>query len=70
MPDEEALSYDAFMTLAAAAGIDASGSHGKELFSFVQTTLTGLKALQEIDVAGAEPDMAFIPLSDNQMADN
>ena len=65
MPAEEPLSHDAFLTLADAAGIDLSGSHGEELFSFVQTTLAGLKALQEIDVAGAEPDMAFIPLSNH-----
>lgn len=64
MPEEEPLSYDAFLSLAAAAGIDVSGAHGEELFSFVQITLAGLKSLQEIDVAGAEPDMAFIPPSD------
>ena len=64
MPEEETLSYDSFLVLAAAAGIDVSGSHGEELFSFVQNTLAGLKSLQGIDVAGAEPDMAFIPASD------
>ena len=65
MPVDEPLSYEAFLTLAAAAGIDVSGPHGEELFSFVQTTLSGLNALQGIEVAGAEPDMAFIPPSDD-----
>ena len=64
MPEEEALSYDAFLVMAAAAGIDVSGTHGEELFSFVRNTLAGLKSLQGIDVAGAEPDMAFIPPSE------
>ena len=64
MPEEEPLSYDAFLVLAATAGIDVTGTHGEELFSFVQTTLTGLKSLQGIDVAEMEPDMAFIPLPD------
>ena len=64
MPEEEPLSHDAFLTLAAAAGLDVTGVHGEELFSFVQNTLAGLKSLQGIDVAGAEPDMAFIPPSD------
>jgi hypothetical protein len=64
MPEEEPLSYDGFLALAAAAGIDVSGAHGEELFSFVQNTLAGLKSLQGIDVAGGEPSMAFIPPSD------
>ena len=64
MPEEKPLAYEAFLSLAAAAGIDVSGSHGQELFAFVQNTLLGLKPLQQIDVAGAEPDMAFIPPSD------
>ena len=64
MSEEKPLSYEDFLSLAAAAGIDGSGSHGQELFAFVQNTLLGLKALQQIDVSGAEPDMAFVPPSD------
>jgi len=64
MPEKSPLSHDAFLALAEAAGIDVSGAHGEELFSFVQNILTGLESLQGIDVSGAEPDMAFIPPSD------
>ena len=64
MPEEKPLSYEDFLSLAAAAGIDGSGSHGEELFAFVQNTLVSLKPLQQIDVAGAEPDMAFVPHSE------
>lgn len=63
MPEEKPLSYEDFLSLAAAAGIDGIGSHGEELFTFVQNTLMGLKPLQQIDVAGAEPAMAFVPPS-------
>ena len=64
MPEEKPLSYEDFLSLAASAGIDGSGSHGQELFAFVQNTLLGLKPLQQIGVTGTEPDMAFIPPSD------
>ena len=61
MSQEQPLSREAFLSMAAAAGIDASGTHGDELYSIVQGTLAGLASLKDIDVAGIEPDMAFIP---------
>ena len=63
MPEDRPLSHEAFLAMAAAAGIDVGGAHGGELFSFVQNTLAGVKAVQGIDVAGAEPDVAFAPPS-------
>ncbi len=66
MSQEQPLSREAFLSMAAAAGIDASGTHGDELFSVVQGTLAGLASLKDIDVAGAEPDMAFIPTGADQ----
>ena len=56
------LSQEAFAFQAAAAGIDVTGSHGEELFSFVQNALASLETLKDIDVAGSDPDMAFMPL--------
>ena len=47
--------------MAASAGIDVSGEHGEELFSIVQSTLSGLESLKDIDVTDAEPDMSFAP---------
>ncbi len=61
MSEEQPLSREAFLSMAAAAGIDVSGTHGDELFSIVQGTLAGLASLKDIDVSGTEPDMAFIP---------
>ena len=61
MPRESPLSREAFLSIAAAAGIDAGGARGEELFEFVRNTLAGLESLMDIDVAGAEPDMAFNP---------
>jgi hypothetical protein len=61
MAADQPLSREAFTTLAAASGIDVSGDHGDELFDFVLATLAGLGSLKNIDVSGAEPDMAFKP---------
>jgi len=61
MPQEARLSKEAFLYMAASAGIDVSGEHGEELFSIVQATLAGLESLKDIDVTGTEPDMAFLP---------
>ena len=61
MPEEARLSKEAFLYMAASAGIDVTGEHGEELFSIVQATLAGLDSLKDIDVTDAEPDMAFAP---------
>ena len=65
MPEESGLSpklsKEAFLFMAASAGIDVSGEHGEELFSIVQATLSGLESLKDIDVTDAEPDMSFAP---------
>jgi hypothetical protein len=61
MPNERGLTREAFLALASTAGLDTASTHLEALYSFVQATLAGLKSLGEIDVAGAEPDMAFLP---------
>ena len=61
MPEDKRLTYEAFLALADAVGVDVSGRHGEELFPIVQSVLSGLDALQDIDTAGAEPDARFAP---------
>jgi hypothetical protein len=62
MPSKSPLPRETFLSLAAAAGLDVKAAHMEELYPFVQATLASLLPLKDIDVAGAEPDMAFIPL--------
>ena len=62
MPTKNPLTREAFIYLAGQAGLDTSDPHLEELFPYVQSVLASLESLQEIDVAGTEPDMAFIPL--------
>ena len=64
MQEENPLSQEAFLSMAAAVGIDVDGPHGEELFAFVQNTLASLASLKDIDVSSVEPDMAFMPLGE------
>ena len=52
----------AFDQAAAAMGISGSDDHLDELYNQLQTVLSTTASLRNIDVTGAEPDMAFIPL--------
>ena len=61
MPENLRLPKDAFLFMAASAGIDVSGEHGEDLFTIVQATLAGLDSLKVIDVTDTEPDMSFAP---------
>jgi Asp-tRNA(Asn)/Glu-tRNA(Gln) amidotransferase C subunit len=61
VPEEKPLTREAFLYLAEAAGLDTSSPHMDELYPYVQSVLASMQPLNEIDVAGAEPDMAFIP---------
>ena len=61
MPENSRLSKDAFLFMAASAGIDVRGEHGEDLFAIVQATLAGLDSLKDIDVTDTEPDMSFAP---------
>ncbi|MFQ6027131.1 MAG: hypothetical protein ACE5Q6_06545 [Dehalococcoidia bacterium] len=61
MPEENSLSQEAFQYLARQAGLPEGDSHTEELLRYVQNVLAPLQSVRDIDVAGAEPDMAFIP---------
>ena len=66
MPKEFSLSREAFLHLAAEAGLDVNSPHMDDLLPYVEAQLAGLRSLHDIDVAGAEPDMAFRPNPDGQ----
>jgi Asp-tRNA(Asn)/Glu-tRNA(Gln) amidotransferase C subunit len=61
VPGEKPLSREAFIYLAEEAGLDVSSPHIEELYPYVQSVLASMQSLNELDVAGAEPDMAFMP---------
>ena len=64
MASESSLSREAFLHLAAQAGLDADSPHMEELYPYVLVVLAGLRSLQDLDVSEVEPDMAFLPLPD------
>jgi hypothetical protein len=61
VPGEGPLDHDTFLFLAAEAGLDTAGPHLDELFSYLQSARSGTRGLEEIETAGAEPDLAFNP---------
>ena len=64
MADGPTLSREAFLYLASEAGLDVDDPHMDELYPYVENALAGLRSLRNIDVSGAEPDMAFQPAPD------
>ena len=61
MPDDAILSRQAFDETAARLGISGTDAHMDELYTQLQGVLSGTAALLNVDVSGAEPDMAFNP---------
>ncbi|MDA0732989.1 MAG: hypothetical protein BZY73_06470 [SAR202 cluster bacterium Casp-Chloro-G3] len=61
MPGDNPLNRDAFLYLAAQAGLDTASPHLAELYPYVVSVLSSVRALDDIDVGTNEPDLAFIP---------
>ena len=61
MATQSPMDREAFLRLAADAGLNTDCPHMDELFSYVQAVLDGLNSLHDLDVAAIEPDMAFEP---------
>ena len=62
MGKDFSLSREAFLHLAAEAGLDVHSPHMDDLYPYVENILAGLRALHNLDVGDAEPDMAFLPM--------
>ena len=61
MPDDDAISRQAFDEAAARLGITGTDTHMDELYNQLRGVLTGTASLRNLDVSDTEPDMAFIP---------
>jgi len=61
MATQSPMGREAFLRLAADAGLNADSAHMDELFPYVQAVLDGLGSLRDLDVTAIEPDMAFEP---------
>ncbi len=64
MAQEPSLTREAFLYLAAQAGLDVSSAHMDELYPYAENALAGLRSLDAINVSEVEPDMAFRPSPD------
>ena len=61
MQEDRILDENSFKYLSAQGGLPEDESHAAELLSFVRSILASMKSLRNLDVAGLEPDMKFIP---------
>ena len=61
MATQSPMGREAFLRLAADAGMNADSPHMDELFPYVQAVLDSLRSLHDLDVTAIEPDMAFEP---------
>ena len=64
MTSEQPLSREDFDRLAKMLGVDGDPAYLDELYSQTRGVSNGAKNIRNIDVTGAEPDMAFIPKAD------
>lgn len=55
------LTREEFDSLAKQLGISGDPAYIDELYSQVRGVFIGAKTIRDIDVSGAEPDMAFVP---------
>ena len=61
MASETPLSHQLFLRMAAEAGLDIQSPLMDDLYAYTSSVLDGLRPLQNLDVIGTEPDMAFMP---------
>ena len=68
MTPDSPISFDTFLGLAQEAGLDTTSitaeAHMEELYSYVNSVLASLRALDALDCNQVEPDMAFLPERD------
>ena len=49
------LDRNTFLSMAETFGLDANAPHMKDLYSYVQGILPGLKCIRDLDLTGIEP---------------
>ena len=52
--------WEAFLTRAQGAGLDVDDPHMEELYNYLQTILPGLRAIDELDLSGADPATLYL----------
>ena len=61
MTSDKQLSREEFDCLAEQLGVNGDPAYLDELYSQVRGVFISAKTIRDIDVSGAEPDMAFVP---------
>jgi Asp-tRNA(Asn)/Glu-tRNA(Gln) amidotransferase C subunit len=61
MAEKTGLSRKVFLSIAEASGLDIKDPHMKELYSYLQQILPGLRSIEKLDLTGVEPLMPSLP---------
>ena len=61
MASDNQLTREEFNRMAEHLGVGGDAAYLDELYTQVRGVFIGAKTIREIDVSGAEPDMAFVP---------
>ena len=61
MADQYELSKEAFLHMAELVGLLPTDPHVEELYPLVRSLLRVIEPLDELDLAGVEPDLLFSP---------
>lgn len=57
----EELDKESFIHMAKMHGLDPNDPHLDEVYPWVKETLKAIERLDELDLAGVEPDLLFVP---------
>ena len=60
MTADNPMSWEAFLNVAEASGLDVDDPHMQELYDYLPTILPGLKAIDDLDLSGVDPAMLYI----------
>lgn len=62
MPGESDLSYESFLTIAEASGLDRSDTgHMEQLYVVVQGVLPFRRDIEALDLINVEPETVYLP---------
>lgn len=53
--------WESFLSAAQEAGLDVEDPHMRQLYDYVRVLLPPLKAVDELDLTGVDPAMAYFP---------
>mgnify|MGYP001183058803 CR=1 FL=1 len=61
MSGDSPLSWDTFLSISEASGLDVNDPHMEELYAFLQGILPLLRTVHDLDLTGVDPATRYFP---------